>query len=128
LDHQHDKLTYTFTLREGLKWSGRTDLTAEDFVYAWNRAISPDTAADYEYMFDVIDGYDEVSERDRVGRQDPAGGAQGSHPLFLELTAFPPTAPYRRPPSKRTATSGPFPQTYVGNARISFQVGGVLLT
>ena len=52
-----DGLTYTFTLRDGLKWSDGSAITAEDFVYSWNRAISPDTAADYEYMFEVIDGY-----------------------------------------------------------------------
>ena len=42
-----DGLTYTFTLRDGLKWSDGSALTAEDFVYSWNRAIAPETAADY---------------------------------------------------------------------------------
>jgi len=55
-----DGLTYTFTLKEGLKWSDGSDLTADDFVYAWKRAADPKTAADYSYMFDVIAGYDEV--------------------------------------------------------------------
>ena len=32
-----DQLTYTFTLRDGLKWSDGSDLTANDFVYSWNR-------------------------------------------------------------------------------------------
>ena len=57
-----DGLTYTFTLKEGLKWSDGSDLTAEDFVYAWKRAANPQTAADYSYMFDVIAGYDECQE------------------------------------------------------------------
>ena len=52
-----DGLTYTFTIREGLKWSNGEKLDANDFIYSWNRAINPDTAADYEYMFDIIDGY-----------------------------------------------------------------------
>ena len=55
-----DGLTYTFTLKEGLKWSDGSDLTANDFVYAWKRASDPQTAADYSYMFDVIAGWDEV--------------------------------------------------------------------
>lgn len=54
------KTAYTFRLRENLKWSDGTPLTAEDFVYAWNRAADPVTAADYSYMFDVIDGYEDV--------------------------------------------------------------------
>lgn len=35
-----DGLTYTFHLREGLKWSDGTPLTAHDFVYSWQRAVT----------------------------------------------------------------------------------------
>ncbi|MBQ4149561.1 MAG: peptide ABC transporter substrate-binding protein, partial [Clostridium sp.] len=52
-----DGLTYTVKLKEGLKWSDGSDLTAEDFVYSWKRAVDPKTAADYEYMFSGFDGY-----------------------------------------------------------------------
>ena len=52
-----DGLEYTVELKQGLKWSDGSDLTAEDFVYSWNRAVAPETAADYEYMFSGIDGY-----------------------------------------------------------------------
>ena len=54
-----DGLTYTVKLREGLKWSDGSDLTAEDFAYSWKRAVAPDTAADYAYMFAGFEGYDE---------------------------------------------------------------------
>lgn len=60
-------VTYTYTLREGLKWSDGQDLTAEDFVFAWNRAVSTDLAADYGYMLDVIQGYNEIWETDADG-------------------------------------------------------------
>ena len=52
-----DGLTYTVKLREGLKWSDGSDLTAEDFVYSWKRAAADDTGADYAYMFDNIKGF-----------------------------------------------------------------------
>ncbi len=52
-----DGLEYTVTLKDGLKWSDGSDLTAEDFVYSWKRATDPLTAADYEYMFSGFDGY-----------------------------------------------------------------------
>ena len=52
-----DGLTYTVTLREGLKWSDGSDLTAADFEYSWKRATDSRTAADYEYMFSGFDGY-----------------------------------------------------------------------
>ena len=53
-----DGLTYTVTLKKGLKWSDGSALTAADFEYSWKRAVSPDTAADYEYMFSGFDGYE----------------------------------------------------------------------
>ena len=52
-----DGLTYTVTLREGLKWSDGSDLTAADFEYAWKRAAATATAADYGYMFAGFAGY-----------------------------------------------------------------------
>lgn len=60
VDISDDGLTYTFHLREGLTWSDGTPLTANDFVYSWTRAINPETAADYAYMYDVIAGYSEA--------------------------------------------------------------------
>ena len=54
-----DGLTYTVTLKKNLKWSDGSALTANDFVYSWKRAVSPDTAADYEYMFSGFAGYEE---------------------------------------------------------------------
>ena len=52
-----DGLTYTVTLKKDLKWSDGSDLTAADFEYAWKRAASETTAADYGYMFSGFDGY-----------------------------------------------------------------------
>ena len=50
-------VTYTYTLKDGLKWSDGQALTAKDFEFAWKRAASADLGADYGYMFDVIKGY-----------------------------------------------------------------------
>lgn len=55
-------VTYTYTLKDGLKWSDGKDVTAGDFVFAWNRAASTDLAADYNYMFEVVDGYADMWE------------------------------------------------------------------
>jgi len=52
-----DGLTYTVTLKDGLKWSDGSDLTAADFVYSWKRAAADETAADYAYMFNGIVGF-----------------------------------------------------------------------
>ena len=50
-------ITYTYTLKDGMKWSDGADLTANDFVFAWKRAASSELGADYGYMFEVIKGY-----------------------------------------------------------------------
>lgn len=49
-----DKLTYTFTMKDGLKWSDGSDLTAKDFEYSWKRAADPATTSDYGYLFDIF--------------------------------------------------------------------------
>ena len=50
-------VTYTYTLRDDLKWSDGKDVTAKDFEFAWQRAASEELGADYGYMFEVVDGY-----------------------------------------------------------------------
>ncbi|MGO5114730.1 peptide ABC transporter substrate-binding protein [Candidatus Avoscillospira sp. LCP25S3_F1] len=60
-------VTYTYTLRDGLTWSDGEPVTAGDFVFAWNRAASVDLAADYGYMFEVVDGYADIWETDEAG-------------------------------------------------------------
>jgi len=50
-------VTYTYTLKDGLKWSNGDALTAADFVNSWKRAASAELGADYGYMFEVVKGY-----------------------------------------------------------------------
>lgn len=45
-----DGKTITATLRDNLKWSDGSSLTAEDFVYTWQRIVDPATAAEYAYL------------------------------------------------------------------------------
>jgi len=54
-----DGKTYTFKLRQGLKWSDGQPLRAADFVFSWKRLLSPVTAAPYAYfLFDVVGAED----------------------------------------------------------------------
>ena len=53
-------VTYTYTLRDGLKWSDGKPVTAADFAFAWQRAASVELGADYGYMFEVVDGYADI--------------------------------------------------------------------
>ncbi len=64
-----DGLTWTFHLRDGLKWSDGSDFTANDFVYSWQRMVDPDVAAPYaETVLGMVEGYDEA-----IGKPDENG-------------------------------------------------------
>lgn len=68
-----DGLTYTFHLREGLKWSDGTPLTANDYVYSIKRVVTPATGAKYSYMVtDYIKGAAEYYELLGSGTADEA--------------------------------------------------------
>ncbi len=49
-----DKLTYRFYLRENARWSNGDPITAEDFRWSWERALTPALANKYAYMMYVI--------------------------------------------------------------------------
>lgn len=60
-----DGLTWTFHLREGLKWSDGSDLTANDFVYSFKRVCDPAVAAPYaETVLGMVEGFDEAAAGD----------------------------------------------------------------
>ena len=64
-----DQLTWTFHLRDGLKWSDGSALTANDFVYSWQRLVDPNVAAPYaQTVLGMVEGYD-----DAVGKPDADG-------------------------------------------------------
>lgn len=90
-----DGLTYTFTLRDGLKWSNGEDLDATDFVYSWKRAAAPETAADYSYLCEIFPSF---TYETGLGDDDVVASEDGKTltvtlksvcPYFLDLCAFP---------------------------------------
>lgn len=55
-----DGLTYTATLRDNLKWSDGSKLTAQDFVYSWQRIVNPKTASQYAYLATGVKNADDI--------------------------------------------------------------------
>ena len=90
-----DGLTYTFTMRDGLKWSNGEELNAKDFEYSWKRLADPATAADYSYLCAMFAGYDEtkgLADDDVVASEDGKTltvKLAAVTPYFLDLCAFP---------------------------------------
>ena len=98
-------VTYTFTLRDDAKWSDGKAVTAGDFVYSWQRLVSPETAADYNYMVSDVVNANAIM----AGEMDPSElgvsapddktfvvTINADTPYFLEICAFPATFPVRQ--------------------------------
>ncbi len=108
-------VTYTYTLRDGLTWSDGKPVTAGDFVFAWNRAIAPETAADYGYMFEVVDGYaDGKLNVTAVDDKTLEVTLANTVAYWNELLAFPTYMPVREDVVSNEAWATD-PSTYVCN-------------
>lgn len=120
-----DQLVYTFTLRKDAKWSDGEAVTAKDFEYSWVRALTKDTAAEYNYqLFYIKNG--EKFYNGEASREDLGIEVVDDHTLkvtleaptayFPELTAFTTYFPER----EDIVTANPEgwatePETYVSN-------------
>lgn len=49
-----DGLTYKVKLREDAKWSDGKSVTAENYVFGWQRTVDPVTASEYAYIFEAV--------------------------------------------------------------------------
>jgi oligopeptide transport system substrate-binding protein len=63
-----DGKTYTFTIRKNAKWSNGDAITAQDFVYSWQRSVTPKTASPYAYLFEGIKNASDIVN----GKKDPS--------------------------------------------------------
>lgn len=56
-----DGKTYTFTLKEDARWSDGTQVSADDFIYAWRHLLDPSSASSYAYLLYPIMGARDVN-------------------------------------------------------------------
>ncbi|MES5943433.1 MULTISPECIES: ABC transporter substrate-binding protein [unclassified Bacillus cereus group] len=57
-----DGKKYTFDLRKDAKWSNGDNVTANDFMFAWKRAITPETASQYASMLFYVKNAKEINK------------------------------------------------------------------
>ncbi|MBN1982446.1 MAG: peptide ABC transporter substrate-binding protein [Chitinivibrionales bacterium] len=67
-----DQLVYTFKLQKNGKWSNGDPVTAQDFVYSYNRILMPKLASQYAYMLFPIKNAEkfnngEITDFSKVG-------------------------------------------------------------
>ena len=121
-----DGLTWTFHLRDGLKWSDGSDFKASDFVYSWQRVANPATAAPYadtvlwpvENFDDVFNGVKDPSELGVSAPDDKTFVVKLSAacPYFESLAAFATLRPVN--PATVDANGDAWavaPETYISN-------------
>ncbi len=101
VDVSDDGLTYTFHLRADANWSNGEPVTANDFVFAWQRAVDPEIASEYSYMLsdigqivnaqEIIDGAKDKSELGVTAVDDKTLEVKLNVPVsyFLSLMYFP---------------------------------------
>lgn len=86
-----DFITWTFHLNPKAAWSDGMPLTADDFIYAYHRMLSPELAADYSEMLHLIHNASKFSHEE-LGSFDEVGvEAVDSHTLKIVLEG---PAPY----------------------------------
>ena len=107
-------VTYTYTLRDGLKWSDGKDMTAGDFVFAWKRAASTALGADYGYMFEVVKGYPDNLAVEAPDDKTIVVTLNNAVAYWNELMAFPAYFPVREDVVSNEAWATD-PSTYISN-------------
>lgn len=119
-----DGLVYTFKLKEDAKWSDGSKVTANDFDYAWKRALKKETAATYAYQLYYIKGAEKYNKGE--GKVEDVGikvidentlevTLENPTPYFLELMAFPTYYPVKKDIVEKDKAWATKPETYVSN-------------
>ncbi|MDY8109218.1 peptide ABC transporter substrate-binding protein [Fulvimarina sp. 2208YS6-2-32] len=87
-----DGLTYTFNLKEGIKWSDGEPVKASDFVFAFKRLMDPEQAAQYAYLQYPIKNAEAIN----TGKMDDldALGVKAIDDRTVEITLERPTPYY----------------------------------
>ncbi|HYE82205.1 MAG TPA: peptide ABC transporter substrate-binding protein [Clostridia bacterium] len=94
-----DGLTYTFTLRDDIKWSNGEPVTSKDFKYGWLRGLNPETSGSYSFIIadyvvgaqEFVDGTGKAENVKIDATDDKTLVVQIKQPTpyFVSLTAFP---------------------------------------
>lgn len=88
-DVSPDGLKYVFYLRPDAKWSNGEPVTAQDFAFAWKRALNPDVASENAYMLFPLKNGQAYNEKQTTADQV---GVKAVDDHRLEVTLEKPTA------------------------------------
>ncbi|HEY6958907.1 MAG TPA: peptide ABC transporter substrate-binding protein [Candidatus Limnocylindria bacterium] len=129
-----DGLTYTFTLRDGLKYSDGSAVKAKDFAYGFTRLCDPNTGGEYAFTGYIIAGCEAWNEMDpKKATQSELDAAKGKlgikvngdneisftltekAPYFLSIAALWVGVPTRESDVQKGGDKWTEPATFIGN-------------
>jgi len=135
-DVSADGTQYTFHLRDGLKWSDGSPLTASDFVYSWRRVVDPLTAAPYaDTVLAMVKGFDEAYSSGDTSLLEVSAPDDKTFvvnltwncPYFLGLCAFPTLFPVKQDSVDKNGDAwSTTAATYISNG--PFMVSDIVLS
>ena len=84
-DVSEDGLTWTFHLRDDIKWEDGEPVTAEQYVYGLRRTADPKTASPNAFFLEPLANYEEISKGEK-GVEELGVSAPDSKTLVMKLT------------------------------------------
>jgi oligopeptide transport system substrate-binding protein len=127
-----DGKVWTFHLRKNAKWSNGEPVTAQDFVYSWQRLADPKTASPYaSYLqYGHLENIDDII----AGKKSPdtlgvkaldANTLQvtlsEAVPYFFKLLIHPSMSPVYKPAVDKFGEKWTQPENWVGNGAFKLQ-------
>ncbi|RFF26246.1 peptide ABC transporter substrate-binding protein [Wenzhouxiangella sp. 15181] len=129
-DISRDGLTYTFFLDPEGRWSNGEPVTAEDFVWSWQRAVDPSTGASYGRMLSPVANAEAIfagelppEELGVTALNDSTFQVDLNHPspYFLGLLTHPTTYPVYREAVEAYGDSHVRPGNLVSNGAYTLE-------
>ncbi|KAA8674145.1 ABC transporter substrate-binding protein [Vibrio gigantis] len=125
-----DNKTFTFHLRKDAKWSNGDPVTAEDFVYSWQRAVDPATASPYAWYMeytkmanakDIVAGKKDKSELGvkAVDANTLVVELETAVPYFVMMMGHTTMKPVHQATVEKYGDQWTKPENFVGNGAFS---------
>ena len=125
-----DNKTFTFHLRKDAKWSNGDPVTAQDFVYSWQRAVDPATASPYAWYMeytkmanakDIVAGKKDKSELGvkAVDANTLVVELETAVPYFVMMMGHTTMKPVHQATVEKYGDQWTKPEHFVGNGAFS---------
>lgn len=118
--------TWIFTLRDGVKWSDGTPVTAQDFVYSWQRLADPKMGSPYtsylqsayiENAAEILKGEKPIETLGVKALDDKHLQVTLSHPVpyFIDMLSHTPMKPVNKKAIEKYGDKWTQPNNFIGN-------------